>query len=457
MAINFSFAKKFAAEQVLRQAFHYLEKDPEKNFVKVLNLADKVARTEGHHKDIAALKESYQTNPVLQELVGKLTKIAPSYKHGLIMNFFINSGLMGIPRQNEAKRELEAGVPWTILIDPTSACNLSCTGCWAGKYKKSDTLSVDTIDRIITEAKELGIYFIVLSGGEPTLYPHLFDILQKHPDVGFMMYTNGTLIDDDMADRMVESGNITPAISLEGFRESTDARRGSGTYAKIMTAMDRLGERGVVFGISLTITKQNAEELFGTDDFIDFIVEKGALYGWSFHYIPIGKDTDLGMMVTPDQRAMLAYRIPEIRKTKPIFLVDFWNDGTFSGGCIAGGRKYFHINAKGEVEPCAFVHFAVDNIKEKSLKEALQNPLFKSYQKRQPFTDNLMAPCPIIDNPQQLRDIVTESGAHSTHDGAETVLSGSIGKSLDELSSRWHEKSRPIFEERTRQSKQGKK
>ncbi|HOR42652.1 MAG TPA: radical SAM protein [Atribacterota bacterium] len=456
MAINFKFAKKFAAEQVLKQTFHYLEKDPEKNFIKILNLADKIARTEKHHNDIAAIKKSYETNPAIRELVRKITKIAPSYKEGMIMNFFVNSGLMGVARQLEAKQELGAWVPWTILIDPTSACNLSCTGCWAGKYKKSDTLTFSTINRIITEAKELGIYFIVLSGGEPTLYPQLFDIFNSHPDVGFMMYTNGTMIDDKMADKMVEAGNISPAISLEGFRESTDARRGAGTYERIMAAMDRLRERGVIFGISLTITKQNADELFATDSFIDYMVTKGAIYGWSFHYIPIGKDTNLDMMITPEQRAMLAYRIPEMRTTKPIFLVDFWNDGTYSGGCIAGGRRYFHINAKGEVEPCAFVHFAVDNIKNKSLKEALQNPLFKSFQKRQPFNENLMAPCPIIDNPQKLRDIVAESGAYPTHDGAETVITGPIAKFLDRLSSNWHKKSKPIFDERMKNGQKAK-
>ena len=457
MAVNFDFAKKFAAEQVIKQAIHYLEKDPEKNLIKVLSLADKVARTEKHHEDIAAIKQSYQTNPALQQFVRRLTRIAPSYKDGMFMNFFLNASLMGVPRQYELAKEIEAAVPWAILIDPTSACNLSCTGCWAGKYKKSDSLEESTIDRVITEAKELGIYFIVLSGGEPTLYPNLFDILKKHPDVGFMMYTNGTLIDDEMADRMLEVGNISPAISLEGFKESTDARRGAGTYDNIMGTMDRLQKRGIVFGISLTVTRKNAEELFGADDFIDHMIEKGALYGWSFHYIPIGKDTDLNMMITPEQRAMLANRIPELRSNKPIFLADFWNDGTFTGGCIAGGRRYFHINARGEVEPCAFVHFAIDNIKGKSLKEVLRNPLFQSFQKRQPFSDNLLAPCPIIDNPQQLRDIVAESGAYPTHEGAETILSGSIAKFLDELSFSWHNKSRPIFENRAEKAIEAQK
>ncbi len=454
MSINFKFAKKFAAEQILKRAINYIEKDPEKNFIKILNLVDKIAKTENHHQEIAAIKDKFKTSPVIRHYVKKFTEIAPSYKQGLVMNFFINSGLLGIPQQNEAAKDLGVKVPWTILLDPTSACNLNCTGCWAGKYSKSDSLNIDTIDRIITEAKELGIYFIVLSGGEPTVYPDLFEIFKRHQDVGFMMYTNGTLIDDEMADKMLEVGNVSPAISLEGFRESTDERRGKGVYDKVMAAMDRLDERGIVFGVSLTVTRQNMDELFGSDDFVDHIIDKGATYGWSFHYVPIGKEPNLEMMLTPEQREMLAYKIPEIRSNKPIFLADFWNDGTFTSGCIAGGRKYFHINAKGEVEPCAFVHFAVDNIKEKSLKEVLQNPLFKSYQKRQPFTDNLLAPCPIIDNPHELRAIVEESNAQPTHEGADTVLKGEVADFLDNLSSRWHKRSEPINEEREKKKQE---
>jgi MoaA/NifB/PqqE/SkfB family radical SAM enzyme len=256
---------------------------------------------------------------------------------------------------------------------------------------------------------------------------------------------------------MLEVGNISPAISLEGYRESTDARRGEGVYDKIMAAMDRLRERGIVFGTSVTVTRQNAEELFKTDEFIDHLIDKGATYGWSFHYIPIGKDPNLDMMITPEQREMLAYRVPEIRSKKPFFLADFWNDGTFTGGCIAGGRRYFHINARGDVEPCAFVHFAVDNIKNKSLKEVLQNPLFKSYQKRQPFGKNLMAPCPIIDHPDALRSIVLESGARPTHPGAVDVLTGRTAEFLDNLSSEWQERSKPIYEERTKKGQESEK
>ncbi len=449
MSLNIKFARKFAVENVVKLALNYIERSPVKNFEKILNLAEKIAVTENHCQQIASIKKLYnEETVVIKGFLEKFNQIADSYVKGLLMNFFINSGLLGIPYQQKISEDLGIGVPWAILIDPTSACNLNCKGCWAGKYKKSYSLDFNLIDRIITEAKELGIFFFVLSGGEPTIYPYLFDLLEKHHDVGFLMFTNGTLIDEEMADRMLEVGNITPAISLEGFKKETDLRRGNGVFDRIMKTMELLQKRGIVFGASVTITSNNMEKLFVTDDFTDMLVEKGALYTWFFHYIPIGKDPDLNLMVTPKQRKILAERVPILRREKPLFLVDFWNDGTYSGGCIAGGRRYFHINARGDVEPCAFVHFAVDNIKEKGLKEVLQNTLFRAYQQHQPFNENLMLPCPIIDNNNSLKEIILEVDAYPTHPGADEVISKIISKKLNDRAAQWAELSRPIYEER---------
>ncbi len=445
---TFNFAKKFAAEKLVKKALEYIEKDPDKNFLKILNLAEKLSNTKNQDRQIEVIRENYKKNPVIKEFIRKLDDVASSYKEGLLINFFVNSALLGIPYQYKMADKLGHGVPWAILMDPTSACNLNCEGCWAGEYEKGDTLEFETMDRIINEAKELGIYFIIFSGGEPTVYPRLMELVEKHPDVGFMMYTNGTLIDDEMADKMLELGNITPAISLEGYKEQTDARRGEGVFDKIMDTMDRLRERGIIYGVSLTAHRNNVYDLFQGEDFYDFLIEKGATYGWLFHYMPIGRDPDLDMMLTPEQRAFLAERVNELRSNKPLFLIDFWNDGTYAGGCIAGGRRYFHINAKGDVEPCAFAHFATDNIKGKSLKEVLDNPLFREYQKRQPFNENSLRPCPIIDNNPALREIVKESGAEPTHAGAGNVITEEVGKKLEDLAERWEKVSRPIHEKR---------
>jgi MoaA/NifB/PqqE/SkfB family radical SAM enzyme len=205
-----------------------------------------------------------------------------------------------------------------------------------------------------------------------------------------------------------------------------------------MHAMDLLRERGVFFGVSVTSMSNNIKEIFN-EEFIDFLVDKGATYMWSFHYIPIGRNPNVDLMLTPEQRLWMIDKVRELRNTRPILIADFWNDGEFTGGCIAGGRQYCHINAAGDVEPCAFVHFAVDNIKDKSLREVLQNPLFKAYQKRQPFNENHLAPCPIIDAPASLRELIKESGAKPTHRGAEEVLQGEVAEHLDQISKKWLE------------------
>jgi MoaA/NifB/PqqE/SkfB family radical SAM enzyme len=343
-----------------------------------------------------------------------LTETSYNVRTRLAINFFINATLVGSPKLKETEAREGVHVPWAILIDPTEKCNLNCLGCWAGDYQRQHELDFETLDRILTEAEQLGIYFIVFSGGEPLLRKKdLVALAEKHEGQVFHLFTNGTLIDEEFVHEMQRVGNITPAVSVEGLEETTDARRGKGVFQKVMRAMDLMRENGCVFGISVTYTKNNTEEV-GSDEFIDLMVAKGAAYGWYFTYIPIGKDVDLELMATPEQRAYMYDRILYFRETKPIFLADFWNDGEAVNGCIAGGRSYFHINAAGEVEPCAFVHYATCNIKDMSLKEALQNPLFAAYQKRQPFHSNLRRPCPIIDVPDMLRDIVKESGAHST-------------------------------------------
>jgi len=170
--------------------------------------------------------------------------------------------------------------PSFLLISPSKACNLRCTGCYADSDAQVQTLDWDIVDRVVREARELwGVQFIVISGGEPMAYRSqgktLLDLAEAHPDNYFMFYTNSTLITDEIAQRMADLGNLIPMISLEGWKERTDARRGPGVYDKVMDRMDMLTSKGVLFGVSLTATTENCEEIL-SDEFIDFLVEKNA-------------------------------------------------------------------------------------------------------------------------------------------------------------------------------------
>jgi MoaA/NifB/PqqE/SkfB family radical SAM enzyme len=172
------------------------------------------------------------------------------------------------------------------------------------------------------------------------------------------------LIDEGMVEQFVELGNVVPAISLEGFREETDGRRGKGQFDRITKVMDRLKEAGIFFAISTTQTSKNTDTLT-SDDFIDFLIEKGCFLLWNFHYLPIGRAPDLSLMTTPEQRNRIRERFAYFRATKPLLMVDFWNDGCLTQGCIAGGRKYFHVNPGGMWSPVFC--FASDNVGEASL------------------------------------------------------------------------------------------
>ena len=302
MTDKLGFAKKLAVEKAVQKGLDYAFKDPAKNLPRLVKLARMITRSEDYKAGLDNFAEVMEDNPVVYQYTERFQELDPAYQETLLTLFFVNATLLGTPYRKEKGEEIGANIPYTILFDPTSACNLNCQGCWAGKYEKSHTMDFATIDRIVSEAKDLGIFFFVLSGGEPTVYPRLFDIFKRHQDCVFMIYTNGTLIDEEMADNFLDAGNASPCISLEGFTGETDSRRGKGTTEKVARAMELLKDRGVLFGSSITVTRENCDLLLESDELIEQLIDKGVFYTWLFHYVPIGSDPDLEMMLTPEQR-----------------------------------------------------------------------------------------------------------------------------------------------------------
>ena len=277
-------------------------------------------------------------------------------------------------------------------------------------------MSYETLDGIIRQGKELGTYFFLYSGGEPLVRKaDIIRLCEAHPDCQFSAFTNGTLIDEAFADDMLRVKNFIPAISVEGFEEDTDFRRGEGTFKKVETAMAILKAKRLPFGISCCYTSKNVDRI-GSEEYFNQMIAwgQGPRFCWFFTYMPVGKAAVSELMVTDEQRAFMYHQLRKFRETKPLFTMDFWNDGEYAGGCIAGGRRYLHINANGDIEPCAFIHYSDSNIYEKTLLEALQSPLFMAYKNGQPFNDNLLRPCPLLDNPDALVGMVEQSGAFST-------------------------------------------
>ena len=401
----------------MKQVYSYLDKDPEANLPNLLDMLEKydkngqavTTQVEGIR---AALSDP---NNNWSKLVKSLwTDIDDEQRKKLVETVVINGTLIGTPATMKMQDKYQCNVPWAILMDPTSACNLRCTGCWAAEYGNKLNLSYEQLDSIICQGKELGTYVYIYSGGEPLVRKaDLIRLCEKHDDCAFLTFTNGTLIDDTFADEMLRVKNLVPAISIEGFEEATDFRRGEGTYRKVIEAMTRLKERKLLFGISCCYTSKNVE-VIGSEEYFDSMIDMGAKFAWLFTYMPIGAAAVPELIATAEQRKFMYEQIHKFRKTKPLFTMDFWNDGDAVGGCIAGGRGYCHINANGDMEPCAFIHYSDSNIKEKTLLECYQSPLFMAYRRNQPFNDNMLRPCPVLDNPGRLTQIVEESGARST-------------------------------------------
>ena len=399
----------------IEQAINFLFKDPETNMKKLLDWADRFAG-DTFAPQRRAIRDAVENpeNPYYPYVRHLMNGIDHEEMKTLLVNFFVNANLAGWKEQEKNRKKYNCNIPWAILTDPTSACNLHCTGCWAAEYGNRLNLSYEELDGIIRQGKALGIYMYIYTGGEPLVRKaDLIRLCEAHSDCIFLAFTNATLIDEAFADDMLRVRNFIPAISLEGFEEATDGRRGEGVYRKVQNAMALLRSKKLLFGISACYTRENYESIT-SEAFYDSLIEMGAAFIWYFHYMPVGNDASPELLPTPEQRRGIYERLRRYRATKPLFAMDFQNDAEYVGGCIAGGRRYLHINANGDVDPCVFIHYSDSNIREKTLLEALQSPMFMEYHDGQPFNDNMLKPCPMLENPDKLRAMVARSGAHST-------------------------------------------
>ncbi|MDI9493236.1 MAG: radical SAM protein [Bacillota bacterium] len=408
--------KEIAVSKGLDVALSYLDKDVEKNLPKLIEWAEKID-VQGSVKvqlDVIKRIASDPDNNWYKFALNIWRNIDLDVIKTFFTNFIVYSNIEGKPKRLEVERTHDCNIPWAILLDPTAACNLKCTGCWAADYDAKSSMDFDTLDNIVQQGKAMGTYMYLFTGGEPLVRKaDVIKLCEKHNDCQFMAFTNGTLIDEDFAKEMLRVKNFIPGISIEGFEEQTDARRGKGTFQAIMRAMEILRKYKLPFGASSCYTRKNTE-VIASEEFIDFLVERGCLFLWLFIYMPIGVDAVSDWLVTPEQREYMYRQIRKFRQTKPIFTMDFWNDGEYVNGCIAGGRRYCHINANGDIEPCAFIHYSDSNIHTSTLLEAYKSPLFQAYRKNQPFNCNMLRPCPLLDNPDKLVEMVVESGSFST-------------------------------------------
>ncbi len=436
-------AERKAFSILINRFYNNLDKadDRTATYLKLVDEAERFWGANADKKKMDQVRKAFRDpdNRWVKFLNSVIDDTDPTYAKKVLLNLGYEAFFRGTKMIRANREKYNCNIPWLILFDPTMACNMHCVGCWSGTYGHKSNLSFEDMDKIVSEGKELGVYLYMMTGGEPTTrMPEIFKLAEKHNDCFFGLYSNSTLITDEMCEKVRQLGNITFMLSIEGTPDTNDARRGDGHYQAVMTAMDRLKAHGIVFGTSICYTRANIEAVT-SDAFFHLLEEKGARFGFYFHLMPVGNNAAPELMPTVEQRKYIIKRIREVRSAESdiqFFPMDFQNDGEAVGGCIAGGRNYFHINSNGDAEPCVFIHFSNTNIHENSILEMLQSPLFMAYHEGQPFNRNHLRPCPMLENPDLLREMVAKSGAHQTNQESPEEVDHLCAK-CDEYAKEW--------------------
>ena len=273
-------AARLAASKICDNIVKGLCKDPETEVVKLIDMWQKFMGDEKIDLNYdSARKMICDKDCTLNKYMHRLiNEIDPHVLKTIALNLGFEAFVYGTKTIRKNREKYGCNVPWLILMDPTSACNLHCTGCWAAEYGHKLNLTFDEMDKVVTQGKELGVYLYMFTGGEPLVRKaDLVKLCEKHSDCAFLAFTNGTLVDEAFCADLKRIGNLYLAISLEGFSEVNDLRRGTGVFAKVMHAMDLLKENGLVFGTSICYTSKNYKTVT-SDEFIDMIVEKNNMH-----------------------------------------------------------------------------------------------------------------------------------------------------------------------------------
>lgn len=304
-------------------------------------------------------------------------------------------------------------IPPFLIASITSKCNLHCAGCYSRcNHATTDEepvrqLTGEDWEKIFDEADELGISFILLAGGEPMLRRSIIQAAGKKQNILFPIFTNGTFIDEQYFKLLDKCRNLVPIMSIEGNRETTDNRRGEGIYDKLIANMDEFKKRGLIFGASVTVTTQNYKEVTSAE-FLGSLSERGCKAVIFVEYVPVTEESK-ELAPTDAEREYLSGEIQRLREQAPeMVYISFPGDEKSSGGCVAAGRGFFHINSHGGAEPCPFSPYSDVNIKDTSLREALHSPLFTALQSGDILRDDHEGGCVLYEKRELVEALINK-------------------------------------------------
>lgn len=407
--------KDFAVPKVISNEILGLAgKISNKNLLRAVNLLERFASIEWHHRGIAAIKKMIgEDYPGIQATRRIIQQANPRARSALLNNFILGCLLLGYRKRLDFYNRHGVAPPATLMISPTLRCNLRCYGCATATNEHSEELSFEEVDRIMSDATDSGSNFILMLGGEPFILPWLLDIVEKYSQAAFQIYTNGLLIDDEKIERLASLGNAAVTISVDGFQTETDRRKGPGTFEKAMEVMRKLNKAGVIVGFSAMVSRYNFEVIY-SDAFIDAMIKNGAGYGWIPIAVPQGSAChEPDIIPTKEQKAKVRDLVKDLKQRKPILLMDFLNDADISEGCSAA-RLVTHINANGEVEPCILMPFSADNIRKKPFSEILRSEFFQGIRDIRYRHCKETQTCMWVYKPKDVLKVVKTCGAKAT-------------------------------------------
>ena len=314
-------------------------------------------------------------------------------------------------RKRRAAEDAGEHIPPFLIASITSKCNLHCAGC----YSRCNHATVDAEPvrqlsseewlRIFEEADELGISFILLAGGEPMLRRDIIEAAGKKPGILFPIFTNGTFMDEQYFKLFDKKRNLLPIMSIEGEKEITDARRGPGIYDKLISNMDELHRRGLIFGASVTVTTENIKEVT-SDSFLQKLSDRGCKAVIFVEFVPVTEESS-ELAPGDAEREYLRDEIARLRRDhEEMVYISFPGDEKSSGGCVAAGRGFFHINSHGGAEPCPFSPYSDINVRNTSLREALHSPLFMALQSGDILKDDHEGGCVLFEKRELVEQII---------------------------------------------------
>jgi len=388
-----------------------------KNLLKAVAILEKFAAIKWHHRGFSAIKQMINDDhPGIQATRRILQNANPAARSAILNNLILGCLLLGYRKRMDFYNKHGVAPPGTLMISPTLRCNMKCYGCYSGTHEIRDELTREEFDQILSDSFDAGTNFIMILGGEPFMVPWLMDVLEKYSDMAFQIYTNATLIDEEKIERLAAMGNVAICVSVDGLREETDRRRGTGAYDKALSVMRRLNDAGVVVGFSAMLSRKNFETIY-SDEFLDTMIENGAGFGWVPLALPQGRAcVEPELILSEDQKKKIFDMVKDARLRKPVLLLDFYNDANLTEGCSAG-RITAHINANGDVEPCVLMPFAKDNIREKPFVDILRSDFFEGLRGINTRYCKETQTCMWVFKPKDVLDVINTCGVRATSEG----------------------------------------